>query len=98
MPIQKQDFIKNCNKDSDAGHFLQDDIQYPEKGYNLSNYFPILLQIIKIENVEKLVSNLYDKKEYVIHIRRRSLAKIIHWYEYRAKKKFKKSLNNLSSS
>ena len=30
---------------------------------------PFLLQGFKIEKVEKLVANLHDKIEYVIHIR-----------------------------
>ena len=30
---------------------------------------PFLAEMIKIEKVEKVVANLYDKTEYVIHIR-----------------------------
>ena len=31
--------------------------------------YPIYLKEYEIEKVEKLVANLHDKKEYVIHIR-----------------------------
>ena len=26
-----EDFIKNCNEESDEGYFLEVDVQYPEK-------------------------------------------------------------------
>ena len=64
---------------------------------------------MKIEKFEKLVANLHDKTEYVIHIRnlkqtlnhglvlkkvdrvinfsQKCLAKTIHWYKHRSKKK-----------
>ena len=35
-----KDSIKNYNADSDQGHFLKDDIQYPEKLHNLHNGLP----------------------------------------------------------
>ena len=63
-------FIKKYNKDSDEGHFLEADVQYPEKKYELQNDFPFLPGRIKIEKNEKLGANLdVKKKEYVIHIR-----------------------------
>ena len=36
---------------------------------NLINELPFLLERKKIKNVETLVTNLYDKNEYVIHIK-----------------------------
>ena len=36
---------------------------------NFINDLPFLLERMKIEKVEKLVANLHDKTEYVIHIR-----------------------------
>ena len=48
---------------------LEDDIQYPEKLHELHNDLPFLTQRMKIENVEKLLTNLHDKSEYVIDIR-----------------------------
>ena len=37
--------------------------------HNVQNDLPFLPERIKIETVEKLVANLCDKNEYVIHIR-----------------------------
>ena len=50
------------------GHFLEVDIQYPEELLELLNYLSFLSERIKIEKVEKLVTDLHDKNEYVIHI------------------------------
>ena len=43
------------------------DGQCPEKLHGLC--LPFLSEKIKIEKVKKLVTNLHDKNEYVIHIR-----------------------------
>ena len=64
-----EDFIKNYNEKSDEGYSLEVDVQYLEKLHELYNDLPFLPQKIKIEKVEKFVANLYDKTEYVIHIR-----------------------------
>ena len=37
---------------------------------------------MKIEKVEKLVTNLYDKTEYVIHIRNLKQALIKSWINF----------------
>ena len=49
--------------------FLEVDVQNPEKLHELHNYLPLLLERIKTEKVEKFVTNLHDKPEYVIHMR-----------------------------
>ena len=64
-----EDFIKNYNEESDEGYFFEVDVQYLEKLHELHNDLPFLPERMKIEKVEKLVTNLHDKTEYVIHIR-----------------------------
>ena len=64
-----EDFIKNYNEESDEGYFFEVDIQYLEKLLELHNDLPFLRERMKIEKVKKLVANLHDKTEYVIHIR-----------------------------
>ena len=61
--------MKNYNEESDEGYFLETDVQYLEKLHELYNDLPFLLDRIKIEKVEKLLANLHDKTEYVIHIK-----------------------------
>ena len=64
-----EDFIKNYNEEKDEGYFLEVNVQYPEKLHELHNDLPFLPEKIKFEKAEKLVTNLHDKTEYVIHIR-----------------------------
>ena len=65
-----EDYIKNHNEESDEGYFLEVDIQYPEKLHELNNDVPFLPERKKIKKVKKLVTNLYDKNECLIHIRK----------------------------
>ena len=44
------------------------DVQYLEKLHELHNDLPFLPDRVKIEKDEKLVVNLHDKTEYLIHI------------------------------
>ena len=64
-----EDFIKNYNEESDEGYFLEADVKYFEKLHELHNDLPFLPERMKIVKVEKLVANLNDKTEYVIHKR-----------------------------
>ena len=60
-------FIKPYNEESDEKYFLEVDVL--KNLQNLHNDLPFLPEKMKIEKVEKLVANLHDKTEYVIHIR-----------------------------
>ena len=64
-----EDFIKNYKEGGDERYFLEVDVQYLEYLYNLHNDLPFAPARMKIETVEKLVVNLHDKTEHVIHIR-----------------------------
>ena len=63
-----EDFIKNYDEESDKGYFLEVDVQYTEKLHELHNDLLFLPERMKIESIEKLVANLHDKTEYVIHV------------------------------
>ena len=64
-----EDFTQNYNKENDEGYFLEADVQYSKKLHELHNNLPFLPERMKIEKVERLVSNVHDNTEYVIHIR-----------------------------
>ena len=51
-----EDFIKSYNKERDEGYFLEVDVNHD---------LPYSPERIKIEKVEKLVTNLYEKTEYI---------------------------------
>ena len=81
-----EDFIKNYNEESDEGYFLEVDVQYPEKLYDLHNDLPFLLEGKRLKKVEKLVTNFLDKNKYVIHIRNLNqalnhglISEKVHW-------------------
>ena len=46
---------------------LKVDLEYPEELHELHNEYPLAPERLKVGNVEKLIPNLHDKKEYNIH-------------------------------
>ena len=62
-------FIDNLDEESDGGYFLEIDVQYPEMLCELYNDLSFLPERLKIHKVENLITNLHDKKEYVIQVR-----------------------------
>ena len=46
-----EDFIKNCNEESNERYFLEVDVQYIEKLHELHNDLQFLSERIKIEKV-----------------------------------------------
>ena len=53
----------------DIGYFLEVDIDYPKRLFNLHKDLPFLPERKKVEKVEKLICNIGYKEKYVIHIR-----------------------------
>ena len=47
--------------------FLEVDLEYPEDLHDLHNDYPLAPERIKIGNVEKLIPNLNNKTNYVVH-------------------------------
>ena len=64
-----ENFIKNYNENSDAGYFLEVDIEYPKQLWSSYKDLQFLPEGRKLEKVEKLVCSIEDKEKYVIHIR-----------------------------
>ena len=64
-----EDFIKNYDENSNKGHFLEVDIDYPKELFNLHKDVPFLPESKKVNKVEKLIFSIEGKKKYVIHIR-----------------------------
>ena len=62
-----KDFIENYNEDSDEGCILEIDIQYSKELHDLHNDLDFLSEKMKTEKIDKIVANLHDKKENVIH-------------------------------
>ena len=71
-----EDFIKNYDEDSDKGYILEVDVEYPKNLNELHSDFPFLQERMKVNKSNKLVSNLYDKNNHVVH--ERSLKKALN--------------------
>ena len=54
---------------TDKGYLLEVDVSYPKELHDLHNELPFMCEKLEINGVEKLVPNLRNKRNYVIHIR-----------------------------
>ena len=66
-----KDFIKNYDENSDKGYLLEisKQVEYSKNLFNLHKDLPFLPGIKKIEKCNDPVCNIYDKENYVVHIR-----------------------------
>ena len=53
---------------TDKSYVLDVDVSYPKELHNQHNDLPFMCERMEINGVEKLVPNLRNKKNYVIHI------------------------------
>ena len=65
----KPEEISKLAKLENKGYLLEVDIKYPKELHDSHNDLPFMCKKLRINGVEKLVPNLFDKKKYVIHIR-----------------------------
>ena len=65
----KEDFIENYDENGNIGYFLEVDIDYSKKLFNLHKDLPFVPEIKKVNKVEKLTCSIENKEKYVIHIR-----------------------------
>ena len=64
----KSNEISKLAKLKDKGYLLEVDISCPRDLRDSHNDLPFMCERMKINSVEKLVPNLHDKRNYVIHI------------------------------
>ena len=57
------------SKKENYGYILKVDVRYPKEIHDSHNDLPFMCEKMKIDGVEKLTPNLYDKWKYLIHIR-----------------------------
>ena len=63
-----ENFVKSYNKNSGKGYVLKVDVDYPRELQNLHCDLPFLPEKMVVNNTKKLICNLQDKKDYVVHI------------------------------
>ena len=64
-----KEFIRNYDEDSNKGYTLEVDVKYPKNLHGFQEDLPFLPDRMKTVKCKELVCNLYDKKNYVFHIR-----------------------------
>ena len=63
-----EEFVKNYDKNSGKGYVLEVDVDYLSELHELYSDMPFLPKRMVIDNTKKLGCNLYNKKNYVVHI------------------------------
>ena len=64
-----KDFIKKYDENCNKGYILDLGVEYPKKLFNLHRHLPFLVERKKIKKRNKLVFNINDKENYVVHLR-----------------------------
>ena len=67
LSVIDEDFIKNYDEDSDVGYIIK--AEYPKELHSLHSGLQFLPERMNVNGCKKLLYNLYDKKNYVDHIR-----------------------------
>ena len=65
----KPNEVESLTMCTDKGYLLEVNVSYLKDLHDSHNDLPFMCERLKIGGVEKLVPNLYNKKNYVIHIR-----------------------------
>ena len=63
------DLTENHDENSDKGYIFEVDVEYSKHLHDFHSNLPFLPERIKINKRNKLVCNLYDKKNYATRIR-----------------------------
>ena len=61
--------VDMLSAEKNYGYLIEVDVKYPKKLHDLHNDIPFMCTKMKVNGVEKLIPNLYDKEKYIIHIR-----------------------------
>ena len=69
LPQFNEDFIKKYDANSYIGYFLEVDVEYPKRLFNLHKDLPFLPERKKVEKVENIICSIEEKEKHVIHIR-----------------------------
>ena len=68
LSIFTEDFIKNYDDEDDIGYLFVVDEEHPKNPHKLHSDLPFLPETMKINKCTKLVCNVPNKENYVIHI------------------------------
>ena len=69
LPKFIEDFIKNYDENGNIGYVGEVGIDNRKELFNLHKDLPFLPESKEVNNVEKFICDIEDKKKYVIHVR-----------------------------
>ena len=69
VPKFDEGFTKNYEVDSNKGYIFEVDVEHPKDLHNLHSDLSFLSKRMKTENFYKLVCNIYNLENYVVHVR-----------------------------
>ena len=64
-----EDFIKDYDENSNKGYFLEVDVDYPKKLFDLHKNLPFLRERKKVNKIEKIICSIEDKEKYAVNIK-----------------------------
>ena len=64
-----EEFLKNYDEDSHKGYILVVDVKFSKTSHDSHSDLPFLHERMKSNKCDKLVCNLLDKNNYVVHMR-----------------------------
>ena len=68
ISIINEEFVKSYDKKNSKGYILKVDVDYPNELQDLHRDLPFLPERLVVNNTKKLIFNLQNKKDYVVHI------------------------------
>ena len=68
--VINEEFTKIYNENDNKGYILKADVKYSKRLHELHSDLPFLAERMEINECKKLVCNLYNKKKYVVHIKK----------------------------
>ena len=68
ISIINEEFVKSYDKKNSKGYILKVDVDYPNELQDLHRDIPFLPERLVVNNTKKLICNLQNKKDYVVHI------------------------------
>ena len=68
LSIFTSDFIKNYDENSDKGYLCRVDVTYPQEMRELHVDLPFLCNKMQVNEVDKLVADVYDNEGYAVHV------------------------------
>ena len=62
-------WLRSFLAEDETGYILQVDLEYPKELHNAHNVYPLALESLLINKIDKLTPNLNKKTKYILHLK-----------------------------